>query len=111
MTGSAGRIEVIGLKVAARAGNLRVLALVLIPVINVAFPGSGGHIPGSARVMALDTVTFSPFGVARFMAIGANVVQAFEVRVLVAVKTSRLAMLPRQRNVVDTAINLPPRFR
>ena len=54
---------VVALKMAARTGNLEMLAFVLVPVLRVSIPAQGGYIPGRPRIVTTGTVVIAPVGV------------------------------------------------
>ncbi len=62
--GAIGIEATVALKMTARARDIEVLALVLIPVIGMALPALSDHLPGAAGVMAFGAVAIAQFFVA-----------------------------------------------
>jgi hypothetical protein len=110
VAGGAIGIEIIGFKVAAGAGNSKMSALVLIPVLQMLFPDRGGHIPGPPGIVTASTVVVPPVGVPRVVTVGADVVQALEIGILVTLETSSLTVLAWQSYWMDAQVDLVPDF-
>ena len=96
VAGTAHGVEIcVGFKMTARAGHLEVLAHVLVPMLCVRVPGRGHHVPCCAWVVAAGTIVIAPIGVTRLVAVGADVVQALEIGILVTLETGNLTMPAR----------------
>jgi hypothetical protein len=95
VTGVATRIETgEGLKVAATALHVQVVALVHVPDLFVPLPGRDYRIPGRRRIMTLGAIITAPLRVPGLVAVCADVVQSLKIRVLVTLETMQLTVGP-----------------